>query len=373
MTLSGPNSPILKTQDAIPAATSAGEPARLVVDLAALRHNYSTLCALAPGARCAAVVKADAYGLDAGRIASTLHDAGCDIFFTATPDEGVEVRRAAGQASTVFVLNGYQSGTHGFLASHGLIPVISSADSLQAFHREGGGPFALHVDTGMNRLGLTVSEALDLPAAHKAGLQLVMSHLACSDVPDHPMNTRQLERFRTVLKSFPGIPASLSNTGGVLLGLDYHFDILRPGIGLYGVNPATEQAAPFRPVLHVDAPILQIRQVPAGDTIGYGARYTAQNERSVAIAAFGYADGLPRAAWQSGTARLGNITVPLAGMVSMDLTALDITGHEALARASGRVQFYGEDLGPVAGASGTIGYELLVRLGQRLKREYRGQ
>ncbi|AZU03342.1 alanine racemase [Glycocaulis alkaliphilus] len=363
----------MKTQDAIPAATSAGEPARLVIDLAALRHNYSVLAELAAGARCAAVVKADAYGLDADRIATCLRDAGCRDFFTATPEEGAAVRRALGPSVTVYVLNGYQPGTYALHARHGLTPVIGSLESLQAFHDEGSGAFALHVDTGMNRLGLNVGEALALPAAHKAGLHLVMSHLACSDLPDHPMNARQLERFHDVLKAFPGIPASLANTGGVLLGPDYHFDLVRPGVGLYGVNPASERAEPFRPVLHVDAPILQVRTVPPGETIGYGARYVAQSERTVAIAGFGYADGLPRAAWQSGTARLDGHPVPVAGMVSMDLTALDITGHEALARASGRVQFYGEDLGPVAGASGTIGYELLVRLGSRLKREYRGQ
>ncbi|WP_429912135.1 alanine racemase [Glycocaulis sp.] len=363
----------MKTPDAIPASNSASEPARLIVDLAALRHNYSVLTSIAPNARCAAVVKADAYGLDAEPIAAVLRDAGCTDYFIATPQEGTALRKALGPAAVIYVLNGFQAGLHAAFASHGLIPVIGSSDSLRAFHQEGGGAFALHVDTGMNRLGLTVDEALALPAAHKAGLRLVMSHLACSDDTSHPMNARQLARFHDVLKAFPGIPASLANTGGVLLGPDYHFDLVRPGVGLYGINPASQSAEPFRPVLHVDAPILQIRSVPAGDTIGYGARYVAQSERTIAIAGFGYADGLPRAAWQSGTARLGTISVPVAGMVSMDLTAIDITGHEALARETGRMQFYGEDLGSVAGASGTIGYELLVRLGGRLKREYSGR
>jgi alanine racemase len=360
----------LKTPDAIPATNSAGGAARLVVDLDALRHNYAVLQSLAPAARCAAVVKADAYGLDSAEVAAALGRAGCSDFFTATPDEGAQVRRALGPGPAIFVLNGFQPGELTLFERHQLIPVISSVESLDAFLREGGGPFALHADTGMNRLGLSVREAMALTLPDGADLRLIMSHLACSDVAGHPMNARQLERFRALLDHFPGIPASLANTGGVLLGPDYHFDLVRPGVGLYGVNPATEQAAPFRPVLHVDAPILQIRDVPAGDTIGYGARFTAQTGRTIAIAGFGYADGLPRAAWQGGTGRIGGVAVPVAGMVSMDLTALDITGHEALAREAGRVQFYGEDLGPVAGAAGTIGYELLVRLGGRLKREY---
>lgn len=349
---------------------SAGEPARLVIDLAALRHNYRVLTSLAPGARCAAVVKADAYGIDAGAIAGTLQAAGCADFFTATPDEGAQVRAVLGGAANIYVLNGYQPGQHGHIALHQLIPVIGSIDSLHAFRKEGGGRFALHVDTGMNRLGLSVGEALSLPPGDDDGLCLIMSHLACSDIPGHPLNARQLERFRSVLSRYEGIPASLANTGGILLGEDYHFDLVRPGVGLYGINPATERTDPFRTVLHVDAPVLQVRHVPAGETIGYGARYTAKEPRTIAIAGFGYADGLPRAAWQHGFARIGDTPLPVAGMVSMDLTALDITGHEALVRDAGRVQFYGSDIGPVAGAAGTIGYELLVRLGGRLKREY---
>lgn len=362
----------MKTPDAIPASNSAGAPARLVVDLGALRHNYRLLQSLAPAARCAAVVKADAYGIDGAQIALTLRDAGCADFFTATPEEALEVRQALGPDARIFILNGYQEGDQPRLSRHALIPVIGSLESLQAFQGEGGGPYALHIDTGMNRLGLSTAEALALPAELETGLCLVMSHLACSDAPDHPMNARQLERFRSVLARFPGIPASLANTGGILLGPDYHFDLVRPGVGLYGVNPATEKADPFRPVLHVDAPVLQVRRVAAGETIGYGARYTAPGERTIAIAGFGYADGLPRAAWQQGFARIGDATLPVAGMVSMDLTALDITGHENLVRGAGRVQFYGADIGLVAGVAGTIGYELLVRLGGRLVREYRG-
>lgn len=344
-----------------------------MVDLDALRHNYAVLTSLAPGARCACVVKADAYGLDAGIVASALYKAGCHDFFTATAEEGAVVRAALGPSASIYVLNGYRPGLHGLLAQNDLIPVIGSLESLEAFRREGGGPYALHVDTGMNRLGLTVDEAASLTLPHSSDLRLVISHLACSDVPDHPMNTRQLERFRAVLKRFPGIPASLANTGAVLLGADYHFDLIRPGVGLYGVNPAATRSAPFRPVMHVDAPILQVRRVPAGETVGYGARFTASGERTVAIAGFGYADGLLRAAWQTGSARIGETAVPLAGMVSMDLTALDITGHEDLARQAGRVQFYGADIGVAAEAAGTIGYELLVRLGARLKREYLGR
>lgn len=362
----------MKTPDAIPASNSAA-PARLAVDLDALRYNYSVLQALAPSARCAAVVKADAYGLDAGRVTGALREAGCSVFFVATPEEGASVRRSLGPSPSIYVLNGYQPGLSAIFADADLIPVIGSLDSLKAFQKDGGGAYALHVDTGMNRLGLTVEEALSLDLPLSGDLRLVMSHLACSDIPAHPMNARQLERFRAVLGHFPGIPASLANTGGVLLGPDYHFDIIRPGVGLYGVNPSATRSEPFRPVLHIDAPILQVRRVAAGETVGYGARFTAAGERTIAIAGIGYADGLFRAAWQRGSARIGEIAVPVAGMVSMDLTALDITGHEDLARQAGRVQFYGADLGAAAEAAGTIGYELLVRLGARLKREYLGR
>ncbi|KPP80450.1 MAG: alanine racemase Alr [Oceanicaulis sp. HLUCCA04] len=344
-----------------------------MVDLDALRHNYSVLQSLAPSARCAAVVKADAYGLDAGRVTGALREAGCTLFFVATPEEGASVRQLLGPSPSIYVLNGFQPGLSEMFARSDLIPVIGSLDSLNAFGEEGGGVYALHVDTGMNRLGLTVEEARSLALPRGGELRLVMSHLACSDVPAHPMNAHQLERFRTVLEHFPGIPASLANTGGVLLGPDYHFDIIRPGVGLYGVNPSATRSEPFRPVFHVDAPILQIRRVAAGETVGYGARFTAAGQRTIAIAGFGYADGLFRAASQTGSARIGEIAVPFAGMVSMDLTALDVTGHEDLARKAGRVQFYGADLGAAADAAGTIGYELLVRLGARLKREYLGR
>ncbi|MFN3834759.1 MAG: alanine racemase [Glycocaulis sp.] len=367
----------MKTPDAIPASNSARDhaPARLIVDLAALAENYATLQRLTPSAETGAVVKADAYGLDAARITRTLAGAGCRSFFTATPAEGAAVRAALGSTdAAIFVLNGYWPHAAALYREAGLTPVLNALEELSAYAQAGGGPCGLHIDTGLNRLGLSETDVAGLMPGEGmlAGctLALVMSHLACADEPASAMNARQLARFIAASARFGDVPRSLANTGGVLLGPDYHFDLTRPGIGLYGVNPATETPAPFTPVLHVDAPLLQVRAVRAGDTVGYGARWQAQRPSTIAIAAMGYADGLMRAARQGGYARLGGQPVPIVGAVSMDLTALDITGHEELASQLGRVQFYGADLGPVAGAAGTIGYELLTRLGGRLERAY---
>ncbi len=371
----------MKTPGAIPASNSGNArddgPARLIVNLDALAQNYRTLQQLAPRAQTGAVVKADAYGLDATRITRTLAGTECRSFFTATPAEGAAVRAALGGAgATIFVLNGFWPHCAALYREAALTPVINSLEELAAFASAGGGTCALHIDTGLNRLGLSETDVAGLMPGEGvlAGckLALVMSHLACADEPASPMNARQLARFVAASARFGDVTRSLANTGGVLLGADYHFDLTRPGIGLYGVNPSSERADPFSPVLHVDAPLLQVRHLKDGETVGYGARWQADGPRTIAIAGIGYADGLMRAARQGGYARLGGEAVAIAGAVSMDLTALDITGHEALARELGRVQFYGADLGPVAGAAGTIGYELLTRLGGRLERRYEG-
>ncbi|MGY6532027.1 alanine racemase [Glycocaulis sp.] len=352
-------------------------PARLIVNLTALAANYRTLQSLSPAAETGAVVKADAYGLDAGHITRTLAHAGCRSFFTATPAEGAAVRAALnGTEARIFVLNGYWPHSARLYREAGLTPVINALDELAAFSAGGGGACGLHIDTGLNRLGLSEADAVSLLPGEgllaNCQLALVMSHLACADEPGREMNARQRTRFIAASARFGNATRSLANTGGVLLGPDYHFDLTRPGIGLYGVNPATEAPEPFTPVLHVDAPLLQVRAVKDGETVGYGARWQADGPRTIAIAGIGYADGLMRSARHGGFARLGEAAVPIVGAVSMDLTALDITGHEALAAKTARVQFYGADLGPVAGAAGTIGYELLTRLGGRLERRYEG-
>ena len=369
----------MRTQGAIPASNSARDdaPARLIVDLAALAENYRTLLHITPTAETGAVVKADAYGLDAARIAQTLAKTGCRSFFTATPAEGAAVRAALRDADAIiYVLNGYWPSLSAVYRDARLIPVIGSVEELAAFSAAGGGSGALHIDTGMNRLGLREEEVAGLTPREgllaACDLTLVMSHLACADEPARAMNARQRTRFIAASARFGDVARSLSSTGGVLLGPDYHFDLTRPGIGLYGVNPANERPDPFTPVMHVDAPLLQVRTVKPGETVGYGAHWQAERPSTIAIAGIGYADGLLRSARHGGFARLGDVAVPIVGAVSMDLTALDITGHESLAAELGRVGFYGADLGPVAGAAGTIGYELLTRLGGRLVREYRG-
>jgi alanine racemase len=352
-------------------AGAAAPSPRLIVDLAALGRNHGRLSALAPGAQAAAVVKADAYGLDAERLGSALAAVGCRTFFTATASEGAALRAAVGPDARIFVLNGFRAEERALFAEHALIAVLNSPGEIAAFAQDAPGASAVHIDTGMNRLGLSLGEARTLAGDSglraRIGLVHVMSHLACSDTPAHPMNRVQLERFRAVSALFEGVERSLSNTGGVLLGPDYHFDLIRPGIGLYGGSPVGLKAHPFEPVIRVETPILQLRRVAEGETVGYGAGWTAPRDSLTATVALGYADGLMRAA-EGGFARIGGHKAQLVGRVSMDLCVLEVTGLDV--RPGATAVFLGEDLEDLASAAGTIGYELITRLGRRFNRTF---
>ena len=358
---------------------------RLTVDLGTLVANWRDLAGRAEGAVTAAVVKGDGYGIGLEPAARALSGAGCDTFFVALPDEGLRLRRVL-PAATVYVLAGLLEGGAPTYADAALRPVLSSRPEIAewaAFRRAGGkGAAALHVDTGMNRLGLTIAEAHALagerPLVDALGLTLVMSHLACADTPAHPLNHAQLAAFREVRALFPGVPASLANSAGIFLGPDYRFDLVRPGIALYGGAAVADVPNPMRPVVTLEARILGIRDAKPGETVGYGATETLGRQSRLAILAAGYADGYPRHASSSDAkpgARvfLHGLSAPLVGRVSMDLIAVDVTEVPG-ARRGDWAELFGPNIpvDEVAERAGTIGYELLTRLGRRYHRTYLG-
>jgi len=352
--------------------TDRGSHPRLIIDLGAIARNYRHLQSIAPNAAIGAVVKADAYGLGVARVGPALLDAGCQDFFVASTREGIELRAALGPQSNIYVFNGFWTDDIQALRDHDLIPAVNDPDQFAALERHASDlPFAVHIDSGMNRLGLEVDDAIAISdEARNLDLRLVMSHLACADEPNHALNDTQLKAFQRTIAAYPGIRASLANSAGILLGPDYQFDLARPGIALYGGAPCEGVNHPFEPAVSIEAPILQVRDIKPGDAVGYGATFISSEERRIAIVATGYADGLFRAAQNGGYARLGEHHLPITGRVSMDLTALDVTGAGGAARAGEYVTFLGSDLEALAGASGTLSYEILVRLGQRFERVY---
>lgn len=352
------------------------EPApRLVVDLAKIQGNFKRLQAIAPGAEVGAVVKANAYGLGATEVVPALADAGCSTFYVAHTSEGREAREAlGGREADIYVFNGFWPSELAALREAKLFPVINDLFQLSELRALAPDlPFALHIDTGMSRLGLGQDETDQLLADPGLvdGLQLrqLMSHLACADLPEHPLNARQLERFKTVRRAFPQTAATLSNSAGALMGAEYHFDVLRPGLALYGGAPTP--GAHFDVSVEIEAPILQIRTLAPGDTVGYGASFTAQKPMRLATVAAGYADGILRACGEGGMARLGDTRIPIIGRVSMDLITVDLTRIERDVRPGEHVCFLGSELEHLAGHAHAISYELLVRLGLRFNRVYR--
>ena len=356
----------------------------LTIDLEALAHNHAVLRAAAPGAEVAPVVKADAYGLGLGPVARRLWAEGARSFFVARLDEGETLRAELGAArpARILVLDGAPAGAAPRLAAAGLIPVLNSLDHVEeaaAFARDHG-PMeaALHIDTGMNRLGLRPEEAEALAGA--AGLPdglkigLVMSHLACAAEPDHPLNAAQLGRFRAAAARFPDARRSLANSAGVFLGEDFGFDMVRPGISLYGGGPLHAPDPRFKAVARFEAPILQVRTVPPGESIGYGATFTTARPTRIALIAAGYADGTPWSASGRGFAWFGGARRAMLGRVSMDVIAIDMDGC-ASACPGAMVELLGEHapLDDVAAAAGAAPYELLVRLNRRAERVYLGE
>jgi alanine racemase len=341
----------------------------LTIDLQAIAANWRALDAMT-GADCqtAAVVKADGYGLGAGRVARTLAEAGARRFFVAVAEEGAAVRQALGPGPEISVFSGHMPGDAALLAGAGLVPMLNSVEQLMR-HLEAlpGQPFGVQLDTGMNRLGMERAEwAAVREIVLGAGPTLLMSHLACADEPDHPMNVTQLDAFRELTEG-TGLPRSLAATGGILLGADYHFDLTRPGIGLYGGLPFEEA----RPVVDLSLPVIQVRDLAPGETVGYGCAWTAEVAARIAIVSGGYADGLQRRLSNRAMLWAGSEPCPIAGRVSMDLIAVDVT-H--LAEVPGDFVVLGPEQGvdDLATAAGTIGYEILTSLGRRYARRYAG-
>jgi alanine racemase len=368
--------------------TRATAGAIVTVDLDALAGNWRTLKArLAPNTECAAVVKADAYGLGAGRVAPALMRAGCRSFFVVTLDEGFELAPALPGCS-VYVLAPPIAGNEAAIADAGLIPTLNTLGDVEAwsaFARASGRRLAaaLHADTGMRRLGLTPAEVALLASEpdRLAGIdvRLFLSHLACADEPHHPLNARQIAQFIAAKSRLAAArvapPASLANSSGIFLGSDYHFDLVRPGAALYGIAPVPGELNPMAHVVHVQAKILQVRDVDAPDTVGYGATHRFSRPGRIATVAAGYADGYPRSLSNAGTCVVGEHRVAVVGRVSMDLTTIDVTGvPENLVRPGTLVDLIGplNPLDEVAAAAGTIGYELLIRLGRRAHRVWQG-
>jgi len=351
----------------------------LTVDLGAVADNWRLLRdRVAPGAA-AGVVKADAYGLGAAAVGRALLAAGCRHFFVAHLEEGLALRAALGPGPMIAVLNGFAPGED---AGAGLLPVLNGLPDLAAWTaaaRAAGRqlPGLLHVDTGMARLGLAAAEVAALAAdpALLAGIDLrfVMTHLACADAPEHPLNAQQASRFAQIRARLPAAPSSLANSSGSFLGPEFASDLARPGCALYGINPTPGGANPMRQVVTLVAPVLQVRDIPAGATVGYGASWTAARASRIATVAAGYADGYLRALSGRAVGILAGRPVPLVGRVSMDLITFDVTDVPQVAPGD-RVQLIGPGNTPdeVAARAGTIGYEILTSLGARYAREYTG-
>lgn len=355
--------------------------ATLEIDLAAVGWNYRFLADRVSPAQAAGVVKADAYGLGAGGVGPALAAAGCRRFFVAHGFEG-ETLRAVLPSAEIFVLHGPPPGSEADFLAHRLIPVLNDLDQLARWRRlaatAGGAPAALHLDTGMNRLGLGKAE-VELLAAEPDRLQgieiaLVISHLVVGEAPEDPANERQRNRFEHSRARLPRAPASLANSSGCFLGQPYFHDWVRPGAALYGINPTPGRANPMRPVVRLTAPILALRPVAAGEGVGYGPEYRAPAARRIATVAVGYADGYARALGGRAVARLAGKAVPVVGRVSMDLITLDVSDvpeTQALPGAPVELLGPGVDIDDLAERCGTNAYELLTRLGQRYARVYR--
>lgn len=356
--------------------------ATLTIDLGALRRNYRVLAAMGPKAECAAVVKADAYGTGIEEAGPALAGAGCRTFFVAHLSEARRLRAAVPDVA-IYVLNGLFEKALDAYAAQDLRPVLGSREDVEAFAAfcAAAGrrlPAAIHVDTGMNRLGLDMAEAALLaepgPAALAFEPVLLMSHFACADEPGHPLTARQIDRFAQLRGLFPGVPGSLANSAGCTLPVSHH-DLMRPGVALYGARFVVARN-PLEPVVRLDAPIVQVRGISKGQTVGYGATWTAPRPSRIAIVSVGYADGYLRQAGSTdrktgGAARVNGILCPLAGRVSMDLVAIDVTDAGAVAKGD-PVTLIGDGIGvdDVAEAAGTIGYEILTSLGRRYHRRY---
>jgi alanine racemase len=358
----------------------------IIVDLGQIRANWRALAQRVAPAECAAVVKADAYGLGAAQVIPALVKEGCRTFFVATIGEAARARILAPKAA-IYILDGLLPGTGPEFLAIGAIPVLASFEEVKewealALARGERLPTALHVDSGLNRLGMTGVDMNAIDTEERArhlDVRLIVSHLACADNPGHDMNAWQRDNFDAMRRYMPNVPASLVASDGLMLGVDYHYDLVRPGYALYGGQAFQGGPAPVAPVLAVKARVLQVRVVQPSDTVGYSATWRPKGPSRIAIVAAGYDDGVARAL-SRGTGEDGAHVMfegklaPIVGRVSMDLITVDVTKLEQPPARGDFVDLIGPGLPieTIGAAAGTIGYEVLTRLGRRFHRLYRG-
>lgn len=360
----------------------ASATSQLTIDLGAVRANYRALAERAAPAVCGAVIKADAYGLGARRVAAALYREGCRSFFVAQLCEALKLAGTAGAECTIYVLNGLDPGCEEQCATHRFIPVLNSAsqvDRWRSLARAKGTPLAaaLQVDSGMSRLGLspqaTAALAKDKAFKREVNLHLLLTHLACADEPERTINATQLQRFEMMRALFPGTPASIANSSGLFLDARYHLDVVRPGLALFGATP-NAVAGTLRPAVQLHARVLQIRQIAAGEGVGYGHDYIADASRRLATIGVGYADGWPRSIANACAVWFDGHRLPLVGRVSMDSFTVDVSALPTSVLIEGDfVELLGpsQSIADAARYAGTIAYEMLTSLGQRHQRVYR--
>jgi alanine racemase len=361
--------------------------ATLTVNLDAVAANYLLLKEKARGAVCAAVVKADAYGLGLAPIARRLAKEGCDHFFVAQLEEAIALRTALSDLAddaSVFVLNGLLAGAEEEYDSHRLVPVLNSLEEINAWSAHAGAretvlPAILQFDTGMSRLGLTDAET-DIVARNPeclTGIDVgyVMSHLACAGSRTHPMNEEQRLHFDEKLRSFSGAKATLANSSGIFLGGQFHYHLVRPGAAIYGLTPISNESNPMSQVIDLKGKIIKTRVIDTGQVVGYGATHRVTRRSRIATVAVGYSDGYLRSLGNRGCGHLGEYSVPVVGRVSMDLTTFDVTEiPEQVCQPGMEISLINETYtaDDVATAANTIGYEILTSLGHRYFRNYLG-
>jgi alanine racemase len=366
------------------AMDQAFQAARLTVRVPAVIANYRSFRRVAGPAAVAAVVKADSYGLGAEALAPALAKAGCDSFFVARLEEGVRLRARVPEAR-IFVLDGAQADSVAALIHHRLTPCLNSLAEIAAWQAAAAATHTVleacvHVDTGMSRLGLPPDELSILAGEARSrltglNLVLVMSHLACSDDAANATNAVQLAKFKQALAMLPPAPASLAASHGCFLGPDYHFDLVRPGVALYGANPQSAGANLMQVAAVLRAKVLQLRRIDLGDTVGYAATFRSRRPSMLATIALGYADGVPRALSNTGFAAFAGARAPIVGRVSMDALVLDVTDLATLPSVGEEAELFGDaiSLAEIAQAAGTNEYEILTRLAPRVPRHYEHQ
>jgi alanine racemase len=366
-------------------AIATGYGGRMTVDLAAMRRNWLALDKVSQGALTAAVVKADAYGTGIAQASRAFFQAGARFFFTATPDEAIAVRSSLPEDAYIFVLDGLFPGAAPLYVGERLMPVLCSIPMLEEWlqaclARNEAFPAALHFDTGINRLGFRLNEASIVKRMmDQVGYkpQMIMSHLACADQPHHEKNRTQLALFSSVLAQFPATPASLANSAGLMTDRDMHFQMVRPGIALYGGRAVAGRRNPMTRVVSLEAPILQIKDVKTGESIGYGATFTVSRDTRIAVIGIGYADGFFRAQSASNHRPGGKVAIaghfaPILGRVSMDMIQADVTDLPEPPMPGDMVEILGPNISidDQADVAATIGYEVLTALKGRYSRSY---